>query len=219
MLVHHERILHVVIIGGDLRTFAHIHAEDLGPVTGEMLNKASFSLRFTFPKAGAYLLGIDFATQDGLYSKTAMLDVSGRPKMSAPSMYASRQKDFGAYHVALAAPKRINADEDTTFRFRITKEGKPVTGLEPYLGAPMHLAVVRSDLTQFIHAHGYSPGDLHMRLGHREAAPSERYGPEIDADIKFPASGGYKIFCQVQHEGKVLLFDFMVRVEEEEKGK
>jgi putative copper export protein len=215
MLVHHERLLHAVIIGSDLRTFAHIHPEDLGPITGEMLNKATFPLRFTFPKAGAYLLGIDFATQDGLYSKTAMLMVAGRPKMGAPSMYASRQKDFGAYHMTLVLfPKRIHAGEETALHFRIAKRGKPVTGLEPYLGAPMHLAVARSDLTQFIHAHGYSPGDLHMRLGHREAAPSERYGPEIDADITFPASGVYKIFCEVRHEGKVLLFDFMVRVEE-----
>ncbi len=219
MLVHHERVLHAVIIGSDLRTFAHIHPEDLGPITGEILNKATFPLRFTFPKSGAYLLGIDFATQDGLYSKTAMLNVSGQPKMGAPSMYALRQKDFGAYHMTLdLPPTRIHAGEEAAFRFRIAKRGKPVTDLGPYLGAPMHLAVVRSDLTQFIHAHGYSPGDLHMRLGHREAAPSERYGPEIDADITFPTNGMYKIFCQVQHNGKVLLFDFMVKVEEKRRG-
>ncbi len=220
MMIHHERILHAVIIGRDLKTFAHIHPEDLGPVTNELLNKSTFPLRFTFPKAGVYLLGIDFATQDGLYSKTAQLTVTGRPSMEAPVIAVSREKGFGAYHVTLAAsPGRIHTDEDTTIRFRITKQGKPVTDLGPYLGAPMHLAVVRADLTQFIHAHGYSPGDIHMRLGHREAAPSELYGPEIDADIRFPAVGVYKIFSQVQHEGRVLLFDFMVKVEEAEKGR
>ncbi len=215
ILVHHERILHAVIIGRDLKTFAHIHPEDLGPITGEMMNKAVFPLRFTFPKAGTYLMAIDFATEDGLSGKTTMLTVNGRPNMAAPGIDTSREKEFGAYHVTFtASPKPIRAGEDTTIRFRITSTGKPVTDLEPYLGAPMHLAVARSDLTQFIHAHGYSPGDIHMRLGHRAASPSERYGPEINADIIFPAGGAYKIFCQVNHRGRILLFDFMVRVEQ-----
>ena len=214
LLVHHDRLLHAVIIGQDLRSFAHIHAEDLGPVTDEMLKKAAFPLQYTFPKAGEYLIGLDFATEDGLYSKTSLLNIVGRPKMAEPPAELSRKKDFGAYHVRLAvSPKSIEADEETTVRFLITKQGRTVTDLEPYLGAPMHLAIVRADLTGFIHTHGYSPGDVHMRLGHRQAKPSERYGPEIDADIVFPSAGTYKIFCQVQHEGKVLLFDFMVKVE------
>jgi hypothetical protein len=32
-------------------------------------------------------------------------------------------------------------------------------------------------------------------------------------DIVFPVKGVYKIFSQVKHEGKVLLFDFMVTVQ------
>jgi putative copper resistance protein D len=216
LLVHHDRLLHAVIIGRDLRSFAHIHPEDLGPVTDEMLKKGAFPLRFTFAKAGIYLVGLDFATGDGLHSKTSLLDVAGRPTMSAPAVDTSREKNFGAYHVKIVvSPKSIKADAETTIRLLITKQGEPVTDLEPYLGAPMHLAVVRSDLTKFIHAHGYSPGDIHLRAGHREAKPSERYGPEIDADIVFPAGGTYKIFCQVNHHGRILLFDFMVSVERE----
>jgi putative copper export protein len=216
LLVHHDRLLHAVIIGRDLRSFAHIHPEDLGPVTDEMLKKAAFPLRFTFAKSGTYLVGLDFATGDGLYSKTSLLTVAGRPTMSAPAVDVSREKNFGVYQVKLVvSPKGIRADAETTIRFLITKQGGPVTDLEPYLGAPMHLAVVRSDLTKFIHTHGYSPGDIHLRAGHREAKPSERYGPEIDADIIFPEAGVYKIFSQVNHHGRILLFDFMVRVERE----
>ncbi len=219
LLIHHDRLLHAVIIGRDLRSFAHIHPEDLGPVTDEMIEKAALPLRFTFEKSGVYLVGLDFATGDGLYSKTSLLTVAGRPKMSEPVIDLSQEKNFGSYHVKLVvSPKSIKAEAETTIQFLIAKHGKPVTDLEPYLGAPMHLAVVRSDLTKFMHTHGYSPGDTHMRLGHREAKPSERYGPQIDADIVFPGGGVYKIFSQVQHEGKILLFDFMVRVEETGRG-
>lgn len=211
LVVHHERILHAIIIGEDLTVFAHIHPEDLGPVTDEMVKEATFPLRFTFPKAGKYLIGFDFATEDGQYSDKAYLSVSGRPAMTKPKIDQSTEKDFGAYHVSLKGSRgKIKAGADTLLRFLIKENGKPITNLEPYLGAPMHLAIVRSGLTEFIHAHGFTPGDLH---GHMHAGPSERYGPEIDAEIVFPVKGVYKIFSQVRHADKVLLFDFTVKVE------
>ena len=60
LAVSHERMLHVLIVGQDMKSFAHIHPEDDGPITREMLKKAVFPLRFTFPKSGEYLVGVDF---------------------------------------------------------------------------------------------------------------------------------------------------------------
>ncbi|HSA77458.1 MAG TPA: CopD family protein [Nitrospirota bacterium] len=213
LTIHHERILHAIIIGQDLNVFAHIHPDDLGPITDEMVSKATFPLHFTFPKAGAYLVGLDFALSDGLYSNSASLSVVGAPRMGEPMVETKREKDFGEYHVSLMTPsKSIEAGPETLLRFLITKNGRPVTDLGPFLGAPMHLAVVRTDLTQFIHAHGVIPGDSHTHAEHLHTMPSERYGPEIDAFVVFSLKGVYKIFCQVKHRDKVLLFDFMVNV-------
>jgi hypothetical protein len=213
LTIHHERILHAIIIGQDLNVFAHIHPEDLGHITDEMVSRATFPLHFTFPKAGAYLIGLDFALPDGLYSKSASLSVAGQPRMGEPIVNTAREKDFGEYHVSLiTSSKSIEAGPETLLRFLITKNGRPVTDLGPFLGAPMHLAVVRTDLTQFIHAHGVTPGDSHMHAEHMHMMPSELYGPEIDTFIVFPEKGVYKIFCQVKHRDKVLLFDFMVKV-------
>jgi copper resistance protein D len=213
LTIHHERILHAIIIGQDLDVFAHLHPEDLGPVTDEMVRRATFPLHFTFPKAGAYLVGLDFALPDGSYSNSASLSVSGQPRMGEPMVDIKRDKDFGEYHVSLMTPsKSIEAGPETLLRFLITKNGRPVTDLAPFLGAPMHLAVVRTDLTQFIHAHGVTPGDSHTHAEHVHTMPLEQYGPEIDAFIVFSVKGVYKIFCQVKHQDKVLLFDFMVDV-------
>ena len=89
-----------------------------------------------------------------------------------------------------------------------------MTNLEPYLGAAMHLAVVSEDLKVFIHVHGSVPGASHDHHDHLHAAPPpERFGPEIDSDMVFPGKGVYKIFSQVKHQGKVLVFDFMVNVQ------
>jgi putative copper export protein len=216
LTLHHERILHAIVIGSDLNVFAHIHPEDIGPVTNEMLGKATFPLHFTFPKAGEYLVGLDFATADGLCSKTAYIKVVGQPRMGEPKLDFSTEKDFGAYHVTLKiSPNNIEAGGETTLRYLIKKNKNPVADLSPYLGAPMHLAIVLADLKQFIHAHGIIPGESHTHIDHihMHAKPGEKFGPEIESVVVFPVKGVYKIFSQVKHQGTVILFDFMVKVQ------
>lgn len=88
-----------------------------------------------------------------------------------------------------------------------------MTAPEPFLGASMHLAVVPEDLKVFIHAHGSVPGSPHHHDHMHAPPPPEKFGPAIESDIVFPAKGVYKIFSQVKHQGKVLLFDFMVKVQ------
>jgi hypothetical protein len=214
LAVSHERILHALIIGKDLNVFAHIHPEDIGRITDEMLNKVTFPLLFTFPKAGEYLVGLDFATADEFYSKTLSLNVAGEPIMGEPKIDFLTNKDFGEYQVALTiSPENIKAGKETILRYIVEKNGKAVTDMEPFLGASMHLAVVPADLKLFIHAHGITPGEPRTHLDHMHAAPPKRFGPEIDAIIVFPVKGIYKIFSQVNHQGKVLLFDFMLNVQ------
>ena len=214
LMAHHERVLHAIIIGKDLNVFAHIHPEDLGMLTDEMLDTATFLLRYTFPKAGTYIMGIDFATEDGVYSKTASLAVSGQPFMGEPKIELSRSKNFGQYQVTMAtSPKSIKAGEETTLKYFIRENQEPVTDLQPYLGAAMHLAVVRDNLDQFVHAHGIVPGEPSTHHDHMHAMPPERFGPKIDSVVVFPVKGIYKIFSQVEHRGEVLLFDFMVNVQ------
>jgi len=211
----HERILHAVIVSKDLDFFAHIHPEDIGPVTPEMIINASFPLLFTFPRPGDYLLGLDFAADDSAYSRTLPIHVDKAPEMGKPKIDLSKQKDFNGYRVTLSAnPEEIHSGDNTTLRYIIEKNGKPVTDLEPYLGASMHLAVVSEDLKVFIHEHGSVPGSGHEHHDHMNMPPPpEKFGPEIDADVVFPSKGVYKIFSQTQHQGKVLLFDFMVKVQ------
>jgi hypothetical protein len=213
--ISHGRMLHAIIIGKDLDVFAHIHPEDIGPVTDEMLKTSAFPLHFIFPKAGEYLLGIDYAAAGNIYSKPFSVDAAGRPVMGKPKVDFSTKKNFGEYRVTLTiSPEKIGAGGETILRYVIEKHGKPVTDLEPYLDAKMHLAVVSEDIRLFIHAHGVTPGETHSHHNHLHAAPPpERFGPEIESSVVFPVKGVYKIFSQVRHHGKVLLFSFMVDVQ------
>ena len=102
-----------------------------------------------------------------------------------------------------------------TYIFR--KDGRPVTDLEPWLEAPMHLAIVSSDLKYFLHVHGEVPGMEHA--GHEEghmhmhmSVPSE-FGPEIEVPVVFPGKGLYEVYGQAGYKGKVILTKFMVDVQ------
>jgi hypothetical protein len=214
LAVSHERILHVLIVGRDMRSFAHIHPEDAGPVTDDMVKKGVFPLRFTFPKAGEYLVGVDFFAGDEFYSRTFRLSVSGKPAMERPKMDFSVKKNFGEYRVTFTtSPMNIRAGEETSLQYSIEKDEKPVMDLNPYLSAMMHLAVVSDDIKKYIHAHGTVPGEPHAHHDHMHINPPKKFGPEIEADVVFPAKGTYTIFGQVKHRDKVLLFDFMVNVQ------
>jgi hypothetical protein len=87
------------------------------------------------------------------------------------------------------------------------KNGESVTDLEPYLSAPMHLAIISSDLTHFIHTHGEVPGMASM--GHdahhmqMKIAVPDKFGPTVAIHVVFPVKGFYQIFGQVGHQGKI----------------
>jgi hypothetical protein len=214
--ITHDRLLHVVIVGQDFTVFGHVHAEDSGPITKEMIRDARFPVTYTFPKAGRYLIAVDSALEGNHFSKYLYLDVSGEPKMGTMEKDLSRGKNFGDYRVALKTqPEHIKAGEETTLTYTIEQIDTPVTDLEPYLSAPMHLAIVLADLNNFIHAHGELPGmpSTHHPAGHIHGMVKGAFGPEIEAHVIFPVKGLYTIFSEVKHKDKVILMKFMVEAE------
>lgn len=214
LAVSHERLLHIIIISEDFSSFAHIHPEDFGQITDMMRKNARYPVQHVFPKAGRYLIAVDTAVQDAHVSKQFYVTVKGEPKAGLLSTDLSQKKSFGEYIVSLKTmPEKIRAGEKTALRFEVMKNGEPVKDLEQYLGAPMHLAVVMTDLNSFVHAHGDAPGASHIHTGHIHGTAKGSYGPEIESEVVFPQKGTYKIFSQVQHHGKVVVFDFMVAVE------
>ena len=126
-----------------------------------------------------------------------------------------REKRFGDLDVKFSSvPEHITAGKEVTLSYLIRKNGKGVTDLEPYLSAPMHLAIISADLTHFIHTHGEIPGESPMgHAEHMHMTVPKQFGPQIDVHVVFPAKGLYQIFGQVGYQGKVILTSFMVEVE------
>ncbi|MEV6492826.1 hypothetical protein AB0M20_30025 [Actinoplanes sp. NPDC051633] len=74
----------------------------------------------------------------------------------------------------------------------MSKDGKPVTDLQPYLGAYGHLVALRHGDLAYLHVHpDGTPGD-----GRTAAGP----GIIFHADV--PSAGAYRLYLDFQHAGR-----------------
>jgi methionine-rich copper-binding protein CopC len=207
--VIHDRLMHMIVVSSDMKDFFHVHPEQVAP--GE------FEISFAFPRPGQYLLALDYAYGLTPVSKTFPVRV-GNAAPAEVETYPGQTEEVDGYTVALDRSYVI-AGEPTTMIYRITKDGKDVTDLEPYLAAAMHLAIVKNDLSEFVHTHGevHPPGTPipppSVSLVHQHTPPPPAFGPVVEAHVIFPSSGRYTVFGEFMHEGQVHATRFTVDVE------
>ncbi len=221
LVLDHNRILHVVIASKDFSVFSHIHVEDFGPVSPEMLKTAVFPVRYTFPKPGSYLVSADVTERGYLFSDQFYLNVGPSSTMSAPQNETfSLQENVDGYDVTLkTSPATLKAGAPATLDYHIEKNGKPLTEMDPYLAVPMHISIIRDDLMGFLHIHGLLPVSLVGKLLGESAHASHlllpnKFGPDIEAtNFAFPSAGIYHIFGEFSVAGKVVVSQFTVKVE------
>jgi Heavy metal binding domain len=186
----HERLLHLFIIGRDLRSFAHEHPRRT--IDG-------FELAVDLPP-GAYMLIADFLPGGGYPQMVHRAIVTPGFRASAfdtvPLKEDVAEKAVDGMRVQMKVePSR--GHPAAILRFRLTDEADTaITDLEPYLGSAGHLLVVSPDLTQSIHAHPDALGS----------------GPELAFNVEFPEAGIYKLWVQMQRRGKVSAVPFVVRI-------
>lgn len=181
LMVHHARVLHVLVISENLQIIGHIHPEDFESrdILAELEGK--YTVHFTFPAAGKYILAIDVMTTDAEFAKYVYVDVAGEVKMADMMRDFHREKavfgytDEGGdrytksvslgdgagasmYHAKMEAPERIKAGEVVHIAYHFSRDGKPLMDLVPFLDAPMHFAIVSTRLDGVVHTHGTVPG-------------------------------------------------------------
>lgn len=239
LVTHHGRKLHVVIVSNDMQVFGHIHPQDFG----EPAVEGSAKVFFTFPQVGRYLVAVDFMTAEGAHDEQFVVEVVGSHAEPMPTAEAQAgihsvklegndrytkpallqdMDESGGYAVSLQQPDTVNSGEAAHFAYHFTKDGVPLTELRPYLDAPLHLAVVKSDLSTFLHTHGTLPESAHAGHGDHGSAEAEygaveggsgRFGPHVAATVTFPEPGTYFLFAQAAHGERLLISRFPVQVE------
>ena len=199
--ITHTKPMHVIVVRNDLANFQHVHPT-YDKVTG------IFTLKdLTFPADGPYRVFADFAPADGMKDPMgAPLPVTISETVSVGSNYdpqpigsEEKMKIFDGYQVSLVTDGAIMSGAELKLRFGILQNGKPVTDLQPYLGALGHGVILREGTLDFIHAH---PIEVQDQNG------------TVSFVVRFPEAGKYKVFTQFQREGRVFTTDFVVPVEQ-----
>ena len=186
----HERELHLIVASRDLGWFTHIH-----PVRDA---DGVWSVPLTLPDPGPYRAFADFAVAGGeAYTLGVDLAAAGvyRPR---PLPEPSTVSTVDGYRVTLSgAPERTGGAE---VGLTVSLDGRPVTDLEPYLGAYGHVVALREGDLAYLHVHPEGqPGDA-----------TTRPGPEVHFGIHLPAPANYRLFFDFQHRGTVRTADFTV---------
>lgn len=184
LMVHHDRILHVLIVSEDLQIIGHIHPEDFESRDMMAELEGVYTVHFTFPVAGRYILALDVMTADAEISKHLYVDVEGENKMQEITHDLRTEKDiFGykeeggdrftkavsirdkmdksPYEVKIEVPEQIKVGEMVRMKYHFSLDSKPITDLVPFLDAPMHFAIVSTYLDGILHTHGTVPMNGH----------------------------------------------------------
>jgi hypothetical protein len=107
---------------------------------------------------------------------------------SAPLGADAERASSDGFDVELERPAVLEAGEEAQLTFRISRHGRPVTGLEPYLGAFGHLVALHAPDLAYSHVH---------------PAGESRSDGAITFDAELHEPGRYRLFVQFQIAGRV----------------
>ena len=191
---NHEKQLHLIVVRRDMTGFQHVHPTiDAGGTWSVPVNLSP----------GDHRVFADFIPEGGKnLTLGADVHVAGRydpQPLPAPATTAT----VDGFTVKLSGSP--TASEPSMLTFSVTRNGKPVTDLQPYLGAYGHLVAVRASDLAYLHVHPMGePGD--------GVTPA---GPEVGFHTTFPSDGDYRLFLDFKHDNVVRTAEFTVSVDRE----
>jgi hypothetical protein len=188
--VEHEKELHLILVRRDQAGFQHLH-----PVLDEATGTWTVRARLM---PGSWRIFTDFTATGGpaLVLGTDLL-VPGRVPVPQ-AVDETRTDRVDGYTVTLDGTLRAGTHSALTLR--VSKDGAPVTDLQPYLGAYGHLVALREGDLAYLHVHpGGQPGDGHTQPG-----------PGIDFGAEVPSAGRYHLYLDFQHHDVVRTAHFVL---------
>jgi hypothetical protein len=186
----HDQDLHLIAVRRDLSGFQHVH-----PTLGA-------DGVWTSPLAltpGTWRLFADFVPSADGTNRTLGADLAVAGEYTpVPLPAESRTAEVDGYTVILDGD--LVPGEESELTLSVTRDGEPVTDLQPYLAAYGHLVVLRGGDLAYLHVHpAGEPGD-----GRTEP------GPNITFVTTAPSAGSYRLFLDFQHEDVVRTAAFTV---------
>ncbi|TDC49664.1 hypothetical protein E1258_27050, partial [Micromonospora sp. KC207] len=188
--VAHDKRMHLIVARRDLSGFRHVHPEAgpdgtwrvASPLAGPGVWRAFAD--FTPTGGPALTLGVDVTVPGAL---------DARP-LPPPATVAT----VDGYTVTLAGTAQPGRASRLTLT--VSRDGTPVTDLQPYLGAYGHLVALRQGDLAYLHVHPEgAPGD--------GTTPA---GPAVTFSAEFPSAGSYRLYLDFRHGDAVRTAEFTV---------
>ncbi|MGS2615521.1 hypothetical protein ACVCAH_13515 [Micromonospora sp. LZ34] len=188
--VAHDKRMHLIVARRDLSGFRHVHPE--------MAPDGTWRVASPLAGPGVWRAFADF-TPTGAEPLTLGVDVTvpgTLTEVPLPAPAASTTVD--GYTVTLAGTPEPGRTAELTLT--VSRDGAPVTDLEPYLGAYGHLVALRQGDLAYLHVHpDGAPGDGRTRPG-----------PEVTFFAEVPSAGAYRLYLDFKHGGAVHTAEFTV---------
>jgi hypothetical protein len=186
----HDKRMHLIVVRRDLSGFRHVHptmdADGTWRVAAPFGGPGTYRAFADFKPTGAgpLTLGID-AEVPG--------EVTPRP-LPAPATTAS----VDGYTVTLKGT--LTAGRASRLDLTVSRGGRPITDLQPYLAAYGHLVALRQGDLAYLHVHpDGEPGDGRTKPG-----------PTVTFHAEAPSAGTYRLYLDFQHDGVVHTAEFTV---------
>ena len=180
--VEHDKRLHLIAVRRDQSGFQHLH-----PV---MDQRGTWRTDIDLTP-GSWRVFADFRPTGGP-ALTLGTDLAVPGTTTAPTPFAQTR----AAHVddfTITVSGDLRGGDNARLRLQITRGGRPVTDLEPYLGAYGHLVALREGDLAYLHVHpNGTPGDGRTKAG-----------PWVDFTAEVPTAGRYHLYLDFKHHGVV----------------
>ncbi|MFI5590231.1 hypothetical protein ACIA5G_34655 [Amycolatopsis sp. NPDC051758] len=180
--VEHEKRMHFIVVRRDNAGYQHLHPD--------LAADGTWTVPVTVADAGSYRAFADF-TPSGGQAQTLGIDLVAPGLFQPVDHPESRVADVDGYRVRLDGD--LIPGRSSRLTVTVTKAGRAVTDLQPYLGAFGHLVALRGGDLGYLHVHpDGEPGD-----GKTPAGPGVTFFAEV------PSAGTYRLFLDFRHDGVV----------------
>lgn len=181
----HERELHLMVVRSDGAGYRHVHPR--------RDTDGTWSLPWQWDAAGTYRVFADFVPADAADAHAVTLsrtvDVAGSLMPQTPEVSAS--DSVGGFDLAVTGDLVAGASSELTIE--VSRDGRPVTDLQPYLGAFGHLVALRDGDLAYLHVHAEG----------QEPVAGDTSGPTIEFMADAPTAGRYLLYLDFQVDGQV----------------
>lgn len=214
--VVHEQPYHLFVIGQDMDHFEHLHPQQQPDGT--------WAIDVRLPEAGYYKVISDFVPGGGAAQVIARPlvtagyggDLLGDSVRLVPDDRLTRTIDDVTVVLSFDPPTFVaGLYGHLNYRLTDTDSGRPISDLQPYLGAFGHTLIMSEDGTSYVHAHPINivdvpdDGGLPVFLIPPGAdLETLRGGPDVTFDGLIPKPGRYKAWTQFRRHDRVYTFAF-----------